>query len=340
MHASMIEAARSAYRIDGTDEEWLARLLAQVSRELGASLGGWVATYDSSGADGFALGTLVGERMFPGWEIAVRVGVALVPASQRRRALSAGACATLSQVLGPGFLRRPPTSGILRALGGRDALGLHAQDPGGHGVVFALNLAAVGSVPPADLARWERSAAHIAAGLRLRRLLRSTPRRALDEAEAVLERDGRLCHAQGWAMPAREALRDAARALSMAAEPCADVDRVFEGWRGLVAGRWTLVDHFDSDGRRFYIARKNDPAAPRHAALTGRQRQVLGFAALGHPNKLIAFELGLSEAAVSTHLRRAAERLGVASRQALIAAFAASAGAPEAIDERAHDDDP
>lgn len=335
MHGAMVEAARAAYRIDGSDEEWLARLLSQVVLELGARHGAWVATYDASGDRGLSLGALAGERMFPGWETAVRLGVGLVPASQRRRAMSAGACATLSQILGVGFLRRPPTSELLRAIGGCDALGLNARDPSGRGVIFAVSLDAVGSVAPTDVARWERIAAHVAAGWRLRRTLKGGLGGPLVGAEAVLERDGRLCHAERWAEPARPALRDAAKALSQAAEPCGDVDRLFDGWQGLVAGRWTLIDHFDTDGRRYYIARKNDPAAPGHAALTGRQRQIVGFAALGHPNKLIAYELGLSEAAVSTHLRRAAERLGVASRQALIAAFAASAGAPEAVDERA-----
>jgi hypothetical protein len=36
-------------------------------------------------------------------------------------------------------------------------------------------------------------------------------------------------------------------------------DEALELWQGLVAGRWSLVEQFDSDGRRFLVARKNDP---------------------------------------------------------------------------------
>ena len=93
-------------------------------------------------------------------------------------------------------------------------------------------------------------------------------------------------------------------------DPAAAVDL----WRGLVAGRWSLVDHFDTDGRRYLVARRNDPRALDPRALSDRERQVARFVALGHANKLIAYELGISEASVATHVRRAAAKLGVDGR--------------------------
>ncbi|MBI5481662.1 MAG: helix-turn-helix transcriptional regulator [Deltaproteobacteria bacterium] len=93
-------------------------------------------------------------------------------------------------------------------------------------------------------------------------------------------------------------------------------------WRALVAGRWSLVDHFDHDGRRFLVARRNDPRVRAPVALTLRERQVAGYACLGHSNKLIAYELGLSPTTIATHLERAARKLGVASRPELIRACA------------------
>ena len=47
----------------------------------------------------------------------------------------------------------------------------------------------------------------------------------------------------------------------------------------------------------------------------------IACAAMGHSNKLIAYDLGLSPGTVSVLLQRAARKLGVSSRTALIRAF-------------------
>jgi DNA-binding NarL/FixJ family response regulator len=56
--------------------------------------------------------------------------------------------------------------------------------------------------------------------------------------------------------------------------------------------------------------------------LSARERQVLAFAALGHANKLIAYELGLPESTVSSALRSIARKLGARSRLELVRMFA------------------
>jgi DNA-binding NarL/FixJ family response regulator len=80
-------------------------------------------------------------------------------------------------------------------------------------------------------------------------------------------------------------------------------------WRGLVAGRWSLVEQVDTDGRRYLIAHRNDPTTPDLRALTSRERQVVGYADLGHSNKLIAYELGLSPSTVGVQLKRGRAKL-------------------------------
>jgi DNA-binding NarL/FixJ family response regulator len=89
-------------------------------------------------------------------------------------------------------------------------------------------------------------------------------------------------------------------------------------WCALVAGRWSLLDEVEADGRRFIIARRNPVPAPPLATLTPEQAQVVGFALLGHSNKLIAYELGLTESGVAMRLSRAAHKLGARSRVAMI----------------------
>ena len=86
------------------------------------------------------------------------------------------------------------------------------------------------------------------------------------------------------------------------------------------ASRWSLVDHFDKDGRRYLVARKNDPFV-QGSKLTLRERQVLGFACLGHSNKLIAYELGLATATVGVLLSTAMRKLEIPTRVELIRRF-------------------
>jgi len=56
-----------------------------------------------------------------------------------------------------------------------------------------------------------------------------------------------------------------------------------ENWRGLVDGRWSLVDRFDSDGKRFVVAVKNDPEARDPRGLSRREQQVSELVGLGGP---------------------------------------------------------
>ena len=73
----------------------------------------------------------------------------------------------------------------------------------------------------------------------------------------------------------------------------------------------------DSDGRRFILAHRNDPDAPDIRGLTLRERQVVAYVALGHANKVIAYELGLTISTVASHLARARLKLGLRSLEAL-----------------------
>jgi DNA-binding NarL/FixJ family response regulator len=99
----------------------------------------------------------------------------------------------------------------------------------------------------------------------------------------------------------------------------ADQDQAIAAWDALVRGEWTLVDHSDVDGKRFVLARKNQPAVGDPGALTLRERQVATYAALGHSNKHICYELGLSPAVVSRHLRQALRKLRLRDRTELVA---------------------
>jgi DNA-binding NarL/FixJ family response regulator len=57
-------------------------------------------------------------------------------------------------------------------------------------------------------------------------------------------------------------------------------------------------------------------------ALTEREQQVMKFAALGLPDKVIARQLGLAEGTVRLHLHRVYQKLGVTNRTSLVMAIA------------------
>jgi DNA-binding NarL/FixJ family response regulator len=83
-----------------------------------------------------------------------------------------------------------------------------------------------------------------------------------------------------------------------------------------------MVDRFDTDGRRFVVAIKNDPVYRDPRGLTERERQVAEFVGLGRSSTEVAYTLGISEAAVTNCTARAQEKLGLASRAELVADFA------------------
>lgn len=106
-----------------------------------------------------------------------------------------------------------------------------------------------------------------------------------------------------------------------------DRGRSVELWSALLDGLWTIVDQFDSGGRRFIVARRNEPRVVERGRLSCRERQVLELAACGHANKVIAHDLGIPHGTVASALARAMRKLGVGSRAELVqlAAFARSA---------------
>lgn len=209
-----------------------------------------------------------------------------------------------------------------RAAGAADNLVAKMVGPDGRGCLICAPLPAVTRVAPEDEARWRRIMTHVLAAFRLRDGLADR-----EVEEAVLEPDGRVVHATSAARTsnAREALRDAALAVDgIRSGRAGHPDEVLDAWRGLVSGRWSLVDRFDRDGRRFLVALRNDPPVLPNPVLSLRERQVAAYVALGYPNKHIAYALGLAESTVSTHLRGAMRKLRLSSTAELAQLFVAA----------------
>lgn len=96
-------------------------------------------------------------------------------------------------------------------------------------------------------------------------------------------------------------------------------ERPGDHWQAFLSGRWQLIDHFDSEGRRYVIARR----APKGDLLSRDEQLLLRRRAHGEALKVLAFDLGTSVSAVSRRLARAMRKLGVRSHAELPRLFAA-----------------
>jgi DNA-binding CsgD family transcriptional regulator len=195
------------------------------------------------------------------------------------------------------------------------------------GCLVGAPLPEVTGVKRGEASAWSRVAAHMAAGMRLRRARRSN---APTDADTVHTPGGRVEHAGTDSSDATlDVLKDAAKAMARArgSSRHADPPGAVEAWKALVSGRWTLLDHFDHDGKRYIVAVRNDPQVPTVAELSPREAQVVAYAAQGHSNKLIAYELGIAPSTVAMHLSTAGAKLGAKSRVELIRVWRARAKA-------------
>jgi DNA-binding CsgD family transcriptional regulator len=205
-----------------------------------------------------------------------------------------------------------------------DALGLTAMDPDGQGIVIVAGRRGVGTLNRVELQRWQRVSVHFSAGHRIRRGLATSQGGALPlQSEAVIDPASFAVTdavASARAQNVVEKLRFAAKQIDKARSNLrrTDPDLALEIWQGLVEGRWSLVDWFDTDGRRYIVARPNSPALGDPRGLSDRELQVATYASLGESSKLIGYRLGIAPSTVSEQLKAAMRKLGVETQLQLI----------------------
>jgi DNA-binding CsgD family transcriptional regulator len=329
MKPGTIDVIEAAYR-DCDSATWLRDVAAAARQQIVEGLGFVGYLYRITDEGRVAIEDYVALDAPELHERLVRASVSNAPPEYVRETFASNPCAIASKT-GSAETRARTCETLKHYFGDyglRDIFVVNGLDPTGHGVYLGGLLGSISSLSRRQHTTWSRVAAHLAAAYRLRRQLAVAE--PLDTAEAILSPRGRVEHAAEPAKSsyAREMLRDAAAAIDRARtrRQRSDDSEAVQMWEALVAGRWTLIDRVDTDGRRLFIARKNDPEVQPHHALTSRERQVVGYAALGHSNKLIGYELGLSASTVSTHLAGAADKLGLGSRAALIHAATALGG--------------
>lgn len=312
-HGDLVSIVEAAYAIDAPEPVWLHQIVAAIAPRITQGLGAMGYVYDlrAGRVDVTTVADL--DSVVPPNVLVAAVGSTTpdyIEESWKRLR-----CATASEV--PGYDEQPAVKNYFEPLGVQDMFAVNAFDPSGIGVWIGAPLARRHRVADDERASWSRIAAHVATAFRLRRRVKAV--------EAIVSPRGETVHAEGEAtrIAARKKLRAAALAIehSRGALRKKDASEAVVNWRALVSGRWSLVDQFESDGRRYLVARTNDPKPSGPEVLTARERQVLAYAVLGHENKLIAYELGISASTVRVLLSRAARKLDVTTRAQLVAAF-------------------
>ena len=323
MAPSLLHLVEQAYRLDLDDASWysdLARSAAELVPESdGAMAYSFDATQPREGVRIAAWGSCNVPDSFVEGTLALNRST--TPDDAARFYHRGVLCGTVSEALrldGHSIEENETYESTVAQRGFSDTFGLTASSPTWHGTVINAPLGSPTALNARTRLAWSEAGVHLQAAHRLREALE---RKAV-AAEAVIAADNRVVHAEGEATPktARDRLRSAARAVDRlrsrggAEEP----DEALAMWEGLVNGRWTLVETFESDGRRYFVAYPNELELPAPRALSAREVAVVGYVVQGDPNKWIAYQLGVSAATVARHLSNALGKLGLTHRHELI----------------------
>ena len=326
--SAAVATVEAAYDLETAESEWLPRIL-EVSRSLcdqGLGYGGLVGTKSFDPEPG-EIPTIHRMHMLAGPpDFLMRHGMAVgdMPTGQVHEQTQTGLflASELMTAEQLGVWRRHVGSA-------QDAIGIMALDTDGHGIHLLAPLPEIGSVAPAERRRFSMLAAHLSAGLRLRRAVDELAQQRSDSgalplgAEAVVDPSGfAVTDAADRVHDGKslEALREAAVRTDRARGRLGkeDPDEALEVWEALVRGRWSMVDWFDTDQRRYVLALPNPPSVRDPRGLTERESQVVAYAAIGESHKMIGYRLGISRSTATNTLRSAMRKLGATTQAQLV----------------------
>ena len=313
---SAVDVVEMAYRLDGTEAEWLSALLERTRSDLDRGCGVYAFTGNE------AVPNLQASPVFVQHDLDPAYGARLVEVNRdapedifellRSRLVT---CDGLVHGLGADSPVVKHFRSVMEPIGVADGFSLFAHDAEGGSVSISAPSRTVITPAPRVRGIWRRVGLHVASALRLRRKLvaRTAVRDALfdpsgrvHDADVSIKDDG----------TARDALVAAIHAIERARskEMRATTDKALELWRGLVAGQWSLVEHWESGGRRYLAAYRNRPEMRDPRALTSTERSILKYLALGATNKDIVYVLGLPLGTVSTSVTRILKKLRLKRR--------------------------
>ncbi|MGE0784237.1 MAG: LuxR C-terminal-related transcriptional regulator [Sandaracinaceae bacterium] len=312
-----VSVAEAAYRLERTDDAWLEAVLTEIAEiDHGLGVVAQVFRETTEGSELVRVATFGGPPDLA--DHVARITTKMPPQF-------------VSQMRAVGRMRSMRTA--MRTFGGEELFvqalaslpGPHAdvhfvaiRDGEDHTLAISGGRRTVGEPMP-HAGRLRRVAAHIGAGFRLRRRLTTQP----STAEAVLRLDGKLEDGSPEAIDAREVLADAViRSERARGRARRRPDEALSLWQGLVAGRWSLVDRIERDGKRLIVAHQNAPHIADPRGLTQREAAIAQALGDGSTLKEIAYDVGVSVSAITKAATRARTKLGLRTLGELAAFFA------------------
>lgn len=316
---SLVDLVESAYDVDAPSASWLEGIRLSAEKCFRGQLAVQAYTFQVAGNGDFQLLDLASE---PAWADALRANHAAAgPALIKRLYLGGRPVSSLRSALRPED--GPLYTKIVR-FGVGDALGATGVDPTGFGCTLHFLERTRSRLSRPAQQGLTRITAHLASARRLRETLDRAGAKGdvVQGADAVLSEDGSVRHAEREArsIESRVALREAVRRMERARRRSirADPEAALGLWRAMVDGRWSLLERFESGGRRILVAHRNDPASRPSRVLTELERKAVALLAVGHSQKLCAYELGRAESTIHEVAVSAMTKMGVGSRAALV----------------------
>lgn len=309
------------YDMDTDNQAWLTEVIRATRAVFGPATSVFGCVYDASSIGTFRVSAMLFDGFCDRARDVLASGAELHTRDMVIRTYRTLLTGRMSEVALP---EMAPVLDGMRPLGFADATIINGLDPSGLGVFVGLWAGSAADTLRDGSPTYRRMAHHLGAAYRCRRRLRQgQPHRsgydATEGAEAILDASHRVVHATGpaQARAARAALVETAKTRDQA-RTSRQIEISLQQWLPLTSARWTLVDSFDRAGARYVVARENQAQVHGLTTLSDRERQVVAYLALGQSTKETGYALGISDATVRVLLGRAAAKLGVRSRAALL----------------------
>lgn len=316
-----LATVKAAYDHLGRDEpSWLKALATSAQPWMDCGMGTMAWTFDMSLGHAPRLGDPIVVGGDPSWESVPAEIMATLPEAALNAYRFAPPHASASEALGQ------PLVGYL-PMHASDFLAVRACLGDGRGVVIGAFAQHAQQKVRRDRVILGRVAAHLASAYRLRCSGHEAAGFEGSRVEAIFTPAGSCVEARGdtRGRAVRSVLREEILSWERRRDRTQkiDSDGALQLWRSLVAGRWSICDRMDTDGKRYIVAIRNPPEGAALRALTQHESQIVGLAVWGGSNKYIAYAMGLSEGTVSLYLSTAMHKLGVRSRAELVTLYAA-----------------
>jgi len=311
-----IDVVEAAYRLDGTEAEWLDALLARARPNLDTGCGVYAFTGNDAVPNFPASPAFAQRDLDAGFaERLAQLNRDADPAFIDLLRTRLVTCGALEQTVGSNSPIVAAFRATLRPTGVQDAFSLFAQDTEGGNITLSAPSYSVLHLAPRVRGIWRRVGLHAASALRLRRKLASQA----TVRDALLDPSGKLQDASASVAQdktARAVLVQAVDAMERArsSQVRDSPERALALWQGLVAGEWSLVEHWESGGHRYLAAYRNRPEIRDPRALTRIECSTLKYLSLGATNKDIQFALGLPAGTVSSCVTQILRKLHVPRR--------------------------